>query len=210
VAHEINNPAAIIRGNVEILLNELPHDHPAREEAGEVLRQTERISLITRNMLSFAREQAVHAEEVDVNPLLEEILAQASHQAPAEKVTMVRRLASDLPPIEGDRERLRQVFTNIVVNALQAMEGKGILTVESRREGETVEVAVADTGPGIPEEVGEKIFNPFFTTRPHGTGLGLSVTYGIVKAHRGSIAAENGVKEGTVFRVRLPLRQGGV
>jgi signal transduction histidine kinase len=84
------------------------------------------------------------------------------------------------------------------------------LTVESRREGETVEVAVADTGPGIPEEVGEKIFNPFFTTRPHGTGLGLSVTYGIVKAHRGSIAAENGVKEGTVFRVRLPLRQGGV
>jgi signal transduction histidine kinase len=208
VAHEINNPAAIIRGNVEILLNELPPDHPAREEAGEVLRQTERISLITRNMLSFAREQAVLSQKVDINPLLEEILAQAGHQVPAEQVTVVRRLASDLPSIEGDRERLRQVFTNIVINALQAMEGEGTLTVESRLYAETVEIAVADTGPGIPEGAGEKIFNPFFTTRPHGTGLGLSVTYGIVKAHRGSIAIEKSTPEGAVFRVKLPLLQG--
>jgi signal transduction histidine kinase len=204
VAHEINNPAAIIRGNVEILLNELPPDHPAREEAGEVLLQTERISLITRNMLSFAREQAVLAEEVDINSLLEEILAQASHQAPAERVKVVRRLASDLSPIEGDRERLRQVFTNIVVNALQAMEGEGTLAVESRREGETVEVAVADTGPGIPEEVGEKIFNPFFTTKRTGTGLGLSVSYGIISAMGGSIEVECPPGAGATFIVRLP------
>jgi signal transduction histidine kinase len=84
------------------------------------------------------------------------------------------------------------------------------LTVESRLEGEMLEVVIADTGSGIPEGAGEKIFNPFFTTKPHGTGLGLSVTYGIVKAHGGSIAAEKGVQGGAIFRVRLPLRKGSL
>jgi len=210
VAHEINNPAAIIRGNVEILLMDLPAQAEGREEAEEILRQTERISLITQNMLAFARKQSLHRGTVRLNDLLEEILAQAGHLAPLGAVQIERRLDPQLPPIEGDGERLRQVFTNIIVNALQAMAGSGALTVASRADGTQVEVAVGDTGPGVPRELREKIFDPFFTTRGSGTGLGLSVSYGIVQAHNGSIAVESEAGHGSTFRVRLPAGRPSV
>ncbi len=207
VAHEINNPAAIIRGNVEILLMELGPETPGREEAEEILKQTERVSLITQNMLAFAREQAIHAEEVQINDLLEEeILEQIGHQVTLGSVHMIRQLDPELPVIEGDRERLRQVFTNMVVNALQAMEGEGTLTVSTEVSKETVVVGVRDTGPGIPEDVRHKIFNPFFTTKQTGTGLGLSVSYGIVKALKGSIEVQSEKGNGALFRVCLPVR----
>jgi len=210
VAHEINNPAAIIRGNVEILLMGLPAAAEGREEAEEVLRQTERIALITQNMLAFARKQGLHRGTVRLNELLEEILAQAGHLAPLDAVRIERRLDPQLPPIEGDGERLRQVFTNIIVNALQAMAGSGVLTVASRVDGGQVEVAVGDSGPGIPRELREKIFDPFFTTRGSGTGLGLSVSYGIVQAHNGSIAVESETGRGSTFRIRLPGGRPGL
>ncbi len=210
VAHEINNPAAIIRGNVEILLMNLPAQVEGREEAEEVLRQTERISLITQNMLAFARKQNLHRGTVRLNALLEEILAQAGHLAPLGAVRIERRLDPQLPPIEGDSERLRQVFINIIVNALQAMAGSGTLTVASRADGVQVEVAVGDSGPGIPRELREKIFDPFFTTRGNGTGLGLSVSYGIVQAHLGSIAVESEAGRGSTFRIRLPAGRPSV
>ncbi len=208
VAHEINNPAAIIRGNVEILMMGIPAGTDGREEAEEVLKQTERISLITRNLLAFAREQAIHPEQVRVNAILGEILDQVGHQAPLDQVEVQTRLA-DVPPIVGDTERLRQVFTNILVNALQAMEGRGTLKVETSTNGHAVEVAITDTGPGIPAEIREKIFNPFFTTKKTGTGLGLSVSYGIIKALGGVIEIESQVGEGSTFRVRLPLEVAG-
>jgi len=207
VAHEINNPAAIIRGNVEILLMNLPADVPGQEEAEEILRQTERIALITQNMLAFARKQNLHRGMLQLNVLLEEILAQVGHHVPLGEVHIERRFDPQLPLLEGDAERLRQVFTNIIVNALQAMAGSGTLTVTSRPDGTMVEIAIADSGPGIPREIRDKIFDPFFTTRASGSGLGLSVSYGIVQAHGGSITVENGSPGGAYFRVRLPQRK---
>ncbi len=204
VAHEINNPAAIIRGNVEILLMDIPAGADGREEAEEILKQTERISLITRNMLAFAREQAIHPEQVRINAILEEILDQVGHQAPLDEVQVEKHLG-EVPPIVGDSERLRQVFTNILVNALQAMEGRGTLRVATATNGSSVEIAISDTGPGIPAEIREKIFNPFFTTKKIGTGLGLSVSYGIIKALGGVIEIESIEGEGSTFRVRLPV-----
>jgi signal transduction histidine kinase len=210
VAHEINNPAAIIRGNVEILLMNLPADVPGQEEAEEILRQTERIALITQNMLAFARKQNLHRGTVRLNALLEEILAQAGHLVPLDEMRIERRFDPQLPLLEGDAERLRQVFTNIIVNALQAMAGSGTLTVTSSPDGTMVEISVADSGPGIPREIREKIFDPFFTTRASGSGLGLSVSYGIVQAHGGSITVESEKWQGTTFRVRLPQRRAQV
>ncbi|HXV22259.1 MAG TPA: cache domain-containing protein [Desulfuromonadales bacterium] len=210
VAHEINNPAAIIRGNVEILLMNLPAEVPGQEEAEEILRQTERIALITQNMLAFARKQSLHQNLLRLNSLIEEILAQAGHLVPLEQMRIERHFDPQLPLIEGDAERLRQVFTNIIVNALQAMAGNGTLTVTTRLEGAVIEIALADTGPGIPREIRDKIFDPFFTTRVSGSGLGLSVSYGIVQAHGGSITVESEKGLGSIFRVRLPQRRAQV
>jgi signal transduction histidine kinase len=207
VAHEINNPAAIIRGNVEILLMEIPPGDNGREEAEEILKQTERVSLITDNMLAFAREQAIHPEQVRIYPIIEDILAQISHQVPLRQVSICRELTSSLPPIVADGERLRQVFTNIVVNALQAMDGQGTLSISDRSADGMIEIRFADTGPGIPPEIREKIFNPFFTTKKRGSGLGLSVSYGIIKALGGSIAVESATGQGSIFIVQLPMAE---
>ena len=207
VAHEINNPAAIIRGNVEILLMELPSGAEGREEAEEILKQTERISRITQNMLTFAREQAIHPQPVDVNSLLDDIVAQVSHQVHIGTIEIVRQFAADLPPLTTDEERLRQVFTNLLLNALQAMMGEGALTLGTRMLNSTVEVSVGDTGPGIPENIRSAIFNPFFTSKKQGTGLGLSTAYGIVQSMGGKIEVESREGEGSLFRVILPQKK---
>lgn len=204
VAHEINNPTAIIRGNGEILLRKLPADAPCREEAEEILQSTERISRITQNLLIFAREERIQSEKLNINQLLLEILAQAPHLAPMAKVTVIEELDDSLPHLAADRLKLRQVFTNLILNALQAMEGVGMLTVVTRSIDSGVEVQVQDTGPGIPAEICSKIFNPFFTTRAMGTGLGLSVSYGIVQALGGEIEVESTPGAGAMFRVWLP------
>jgi len=205
VAHEINNPAAIIRGNIELLLDQLPDDHPARDEAEEILKQTERVSRITHNMLTFAREQQIKPEQVYVNKILEDVLAQVRHQEPLQDVDIETDLDQNIPPVMADAERLRQVFTNIVLNALQALEGQGKLKVTSRVEGSDVEIRFEDNGPGIAENIKEKVFNPFFTTKSTGTGLGLSVSYGIIKALKGSLSVQNNLTAGATFKIVLPL-----
>lgn len=204
VAHEINNPAAIIRGNVEILQMSLPENAPEQEEAAEIMKQVERVSLITGNLLSFAGRQDLKSEQVRIDLLLEEILAQISHQQPLGQVRIDRQF-DGIPPVPGDRERLRQVFTNIILNALQAMAGEGTLSLSGHCDDTTLMVRISDTGPGVAEEQKEKIFNPFFTTRKRGTGLGLSVSYGIVRAHEGVVELLPKTSPGACFQVSLPL-----
>lgn len=202
VAHEINNPAAIIRGNVELLRRELSAGE-GQEEIGEILHQIERISLITHGLLAFAREEKLAVRPLAINPLLEEILSQVGHQVPLRQTVLRTILADDLPPLAADRERLRQVFTNLILNALQAMDGTGVLTVSSRAIGAEVEVTVSDTGPGLSDELREKIFHPFFTTKPEGSGLGLSIAYGILQALGGTITVQSEEGAGATFIVRL-------
>lgn len=204
VAHEINNPAAIIRGNVEILQMSLPEDAPEREETREIMLQVERVSQITRNLLNFAGQQDLYQEQVQINPLLEEILGQISHQQPFEQVELVCKFA-ELPTVPADRERLRQVFTNIILNALQAMAGSGTLTLTTASDQGLVIVTISDNGPGIPAAAQEKIFNPFYTTKRQGTGLGLSVSYGIIQAHAGTLELLAEHTPGASFRITLPL-----
>ncbi len=210
VAHEINNPAAIIRGNVEILQMSLAEDAEEREEAAEIMKQVERISRITENLLNFSREQKIQPQPVDLPDLLDEILEQLSHQVPMNEITVHKSFAPNLPAIEGDRERLQQVFTNILLNASQAMEGKGTLHLAAHLDGSWVQVTLADTGPGMSEAVQQKIFNPFFTTKSSGTGLGLSVSYGIIRAHGGMITVSSASGRGAEFLVELPLKQSNL
>ena len=204
VAHEINNPVAIIRGNVEVLQMKLAESAAQFEELGTITKQVERVSLITQNMLSFAGRRELQYEPVQLNELMETVLAQISHQVPLGAIQVRRQLDPGLPTIPGDRERLRQVVNNLILNALQALDGTGVLSLQSQRKGEEVEMLVGDTGAGIAKDQLEKIFNPFYTTKKRGTGLGLAVTYGIVQAHEGSIEVDSVPGQGTCFRVTLP------
>ncbi|WP_298270022.1 cache domain-containing protein [Geobacter sp.] len=210
VAHEINNPMAIIRGNAELLQMALPEDDPNREEVDTIAQQVGRVERIVGNLLTFARQQRKRLGTVALHPLLDEILRQVGHQVPLAGIE-IRRLYSPLvSEIDGDGDQLRQVFTNLILNAIQAMRVGGILTVATALDeaAGTCTVSVSDTGCGIAPENLKRIFSPFFTTRGEGTGLGLSVSYGIVKDHGGNIAVASEEGTGTSFRVVLPLRQG--
>jgi len=206
VAHEINNPLAIIRGNAELLQMSLPDDSPQQEEIDIISRQVGRMERIVANLLRFARREHKRMSPAPLNAILDEILSQVGHQIPLDGYRFERDYCSDLL-IEADADQLRQVFTNLIVNALQAMPGGGTLSLSTSvdKEHDRCTVTVADTGVGISAENMGQIFNPFFTTRGDGTGLGLSVSYGIVRDHGGDISVESRVGEGTSFRVTLPL-----
>ena len=142
-----------------------------------------------------------------MNDLMETVLGQISHQMPLDGIQVQRQLDPDLPVLPGDQERLRQLLNNVILNALQAMEGAGVLSLASRTVPEGVEIRIGDTGPGIAREEQEKIFNPFYTTKKRGTGLGLAVSYGIVQAHEGSIEVDSVPGQGATFIIQLPKRE---
>ncbi|KAB0667491.1 HAMP domain-containing protein [Oryzomonas japonica] len=206
VAHEINNPLAVIRGNIEFLEMCLPPDHANREEVGIISQQVERIAKIVGNLQVFARQKKLHQGQVDIHDLLDGILGQIGHQVPMDAITVVREYASDLAMIRGDGDQLRQVFTNLILNAVQAMGGKGVLTLATKGVAplDGCEVSISDTGPGIGPEHLKKIFTPFFTTKDTGSGLGLSISYGIIKDHGGDIKVSSVEGKGTTFRVTIP------
>jgi len=207
VAHEINNPMAIIRGNAELLQMAIPADNPSREEVEIIARQVGRVERIVASLLKFARQEQKQLTSTDINRLLEEVLDQLGHQVPLTGVHVRKNFDEALPPLSGDPDQLRQVFTNFLLNAVQAMSGDGTLTVSTMADpaAGAFRVTFSDTGHGIAPEILPQLFNPFFTTKSGGTGLGLSVSYGIVKDHGGRIevASEPGI--GTTFTVVLPF-----
>jgi two-component system NtrC family sensor kinase len=209
VAHEINNPLAIVRGNAELLEMMIEAETPGSEEVETILRQAGRIEHIVRNLLTFSRNGIKRVSRFSLETLLNSILDQVGHQIPLEDYAIARDYLGKEIVLEGDEDQLRQVFTNLVVNGLQAMAVRGILTVDAALDGNgtQVSVTVADNGPGISLENREKLFTPFFSTKSGGTGLGLAISYGIVKDHGGEIRVASETGEGASFVVTLPVRQ---
>lgn len=209
VAHEINNPMAIIRGNTELLQLSVPEDAPNREEVDTIFQQVKRVERIVSNLLKFARREQMEAGTVRLNELLHEIVGQIGHQVSLEGIEIVEQYAESVAQVEGDADQLRQVFTNLVLNAVQAMPSGGVLSVRTRplEPAGGYEVEVADTGVGIALENLRQVFNPFYTTKAGGTGLGLSVSYGIVREHGGRIDVESVPGGGSTFTVVLPRSQ---
>ncbi|ABQ27548.1 cache domain-containing protein [Geotalea uraniireducens] len=209
VAHEINNPMAIIRGNTELLQMSIPPEADNREEVDTIFQQMGRVERIVANLLKFARQEQKNLGTVFINRLLREILSQVGHQVPLSGINIREEYAPDIPEIEGDSDQVRQVFINLVINAVQAMPGGGDLTITTGIDSEAgkCEITVTDTGNGIALENLEQIFNPFFTTKAGGTGLGLSVSYGIIRDHGGRIEVRSEPEKGSMFRVVLPVKQ---
>jgi len=210
VAHEINNPLGGILALTALALEDTPPEDPRHENLEEVVRQTERCRNIVKGLLEFSRQSETHQEPVDITDVLIKTLSLIESQALFFNVQVVREWQEDLPPVEGDRSELQQVFMNLVVNAVQSMAEKGTIRIITRYDqaADQVEVAVADDGRGIPRELIDRIFDPFFTTKAsgQGTGLGLSIAYGIITKHGGTIAVESEIEVGTRFTVRFPAK----
>ncbi len=207
VAHEINNPLTGILTNASLMLEDLPTGDERREELQTIVDETLRCRKIVRGLLDFARQTKPQKEALSLNQVIEDVLALVRNQASFRNIAIETRLDPALPEIAADRDQLRQVMLNIVLNAAEAMNGDGSITVSSRSvpERQAAELRVADTGPGIPDDVRDKLFEPFFTTKASGTGLGLAIAYGIVQSHGGTITVDREPGRGTRITLELPI-----
>jgi two-component system NtrC family sensor kinase len=220
IAHELNNPLTGILTFSTLVRRELPDDSPQAEDLDLVIQETKRCAAIIRRLLDFAREKTPEKSYVDINETIEECLQLINQSTQLADIELVTDLDAQLPAVWMDKELIKQVIMNMLVNAQHAIGQEGTITVTTRLGTECprtqadisdtpmVQISIRDTGCGIPTEHLDRIFDPFFSTKDvgRGTGLGLSVSHGTVEAHGGTIEVESEVGEGSEFRICLPTR----
>jgi PAS domain S-box-containing protein len=210
IAHEMNNPLGIITTRIEVMLLEAEGQKlpPQVIEDLQVLhRASQRVARIAASLRSFARQSPGERGAVDLNAVVEETLLLMQKPLATDNVRVFTTLAANLPPVHGDANALHQVLMNLLSNAREAMGGGGEIRVETGPAGDRpgwIRLVVADTGPGMPRETLARIFEPFFTTKSSGTGLGLSVTYGIIQDHGGHVDVQSEPGRGTTFTLSFP------
>jgi len=211
VAHEINNPLGAVLMYTNLALEDLEGKDVLRKNLEKAVTEASRCKDIVKGLLDFARQTEPRVEESDVNETLERTLGVVENQALFQNIKITKVICPSLPKVSIDVGQIQQVFTNIVLNAAEAMEGKGELTLTTRMapDNEYIEIEFADTGCGIPPENQDKVFDPFFTTKEvgQGTGLGLAVSHGIIARHKGAIEVKSEPGKGTSFIIRLPLNR---
>ncbi len=217
VAHEINTPLGVILGYSQLMMDDFPEKSEEYENLEVIERQTKACRKIVADLLKFSRQSESSKTEININEIIEEVLAITEHNLSISHIQLERYFQENIPIVIGDTEKLRQVFINFINNAHHAMENGGKITITTCHDEQADEVVTTfqDSGTGILDDIKSKIFDPFFTTKAvgKGTGLGLSVTYGIIKDHAGNISVESPVHDeqtgqeiqGTAFHVRLPV-----
>jgi len=214
VAHELNNPLQGIVTYSHLLLEKMPNDGSETDSSSiqRIVTQANRCRDIIKGLLDFSRQRKPDTTVCNINAVIQECVAFVENQATFQNIGFVERFEADLPMVVVDPSQMQQVFLNLIINAAEAMEEGGKLTLVTRLNSteNSIEISIADTGHGIPEEYFDKLFDPFFTTKEvgHGTGLGLAISYGITKEHGGEISVESKVGEGSTFLIRLPLGKG--
>ncbi|MGE5809751.1 MAG: ATP-binding protein, partial [Nitrospirota bacterium] len=207
IAHEINNPLTAVLTFSNLMLEQCPSGDPRRERLKLMARETNRARNIVRQLLNFGREIVIKPEMININRPVSEIADSLAAQDAFKGVELEMKLDENLPDVEADPAQVGQVVMNMLLNAIHAITPPGRIEVVTRKNGNAVEIVFSDTGRGIPEEHIHKIFDPFFTTKEafKGTGLGLAVSYGIIKKHGGDIEVASSEGKGTTFTVRLPI-----
>jgi len=210
VAHEINNPLGSILLFTRLVMQQSEQSGQVRDNLERIEKETKRCHSIVQSLLDFARQREPKVEPVNVNQLLDATVKFFEAQNLFQGIETVRHYGEGLPQIQADPLQLQQVLMNIIFNAADAMDGKGVLTLETAgsQEGESIDIRISDTGCGIAPENLDRIFDPFFTTKEvgHGTGLGLSVSHGIIQAHHGDISVSSTPGAGSRFVVTLPTQ----
>ncbi len=209
LAHEIKNPLASLKGAVEILSDEVRADSPRRPMIGILNKELDRLGALLERFLSFARPRPFSVASLSVDEVIEPVLSLLEPQARKQGVELAWERSAVPMSIRGDREQVTTVLMNVLLNAIQAMPDGGTVTVHSDRAArgrkEYCLIRVHDSGPGVPDDMKEKIFNPFVTTKEQGSGLGLAIAARVVDAHEGFIEVHDGEGGGAEFRVMLPL-----
>ena len=216
IAHEINNPLAGVLNYTRLIIKQLSRNRFSHEKLEEISRylkimesETARCGEIVKDLLAFARRTKITMELNSIEDIINKTLNLISHELEIKEIQLIKNIASNLPKIKCDFKQIQQVLLNLIYNAIEAMSIKGNLTITASEANETkafIEVAISDTGCGISEKDIEHIFEPFFTTKEEGkgVGLGLSVVYGIIARHNGSITVESEPGKGSTFTIRLP------
>ncbi len=218
IAHDFNNILSIVKGYTDLILENIPYDSPVREDLLEISEASERGAQLTRQLLAFSKRQTLEKISLDLNETITS-MERMLRRILGEDINLVLNLEEELPPVNADPSQIEQVIFNLVINAREAMPGGGTLTISTSltridysyirehpyaKPGDYVLLAVSDTGVGMSPEVRERIFEPFFSTKPEGVGFGLSMVYGIVNQHNGYIWVYSEPELGTTFKVYLP------
>jgi signal transduction histidine kinase len=220
IAHEVKNPLAGIEVMAGILKRQLPDSPDAQNILADIIKEAKMANVIVQEVLAFVRPIRLELENVSVSDVISDAIAIADSHERRGGAAITVDVPESLRAIQGDPHQLRQIFTNLLTNAFEAMNGSGEVTITATAvdgdeepgqgidhgTGPTIVVTVADNGPGVPGEVMDRIFSPFFTTKPQGSGLGLAIVRKIVDAHDGRIDVSQRAGGGTVFRVTLPVR----
>lgn len=204
VAHEIRNPLSVTKAVVYVLRGALPKEENVQNRLDQIDKATEKILTYINDLLNFSRPPVLNLRPTNLNEVLKMSLEELPREIFAD-IEIETDLASDLPRIEADPLRLKEVFSNIIKNGCEAMGKSGRLNIRTKKKDEFVEAEIEDKGPGIDKENLPQIFDPFFTTKAKGTGLGLAICHRIIEAHKGEIDVRSTVGEGTTFTVKLPL-----
>jgi len=206
LAHEINNPLTSVLTFSNLLLEKMPEDDPRRDMLRIMSRETIRARNIVKQLLSFAKDAAINPALFDVDATIREAVDALTLQETLEGITVKLQLGENMPALYADPLQIEEVLWNMLMNATQAIKPPGNITVLTRKTSSGLDILISDTGEGIPEESLDKIFDPFYTTKgTGGTGLGLAVSYDIIKKHGGDIEVTSKVNEGTTFTIKLPI-----
>lgn len=202
LAHELKNPLTSLK-----MLFQAFKEHPdmTREDAEVISSEIEKMDAILNNFMGFVKQKGFYLADTDLHDLVHRVLSLATYDIENAHIVVHTEMLENLPRVTADRGLLEQVFLNLIINAVHAMPGGGEIRISGKSDDTFVEVMVWDRGGGIPSDIREKIFNPFFTTKEEGTGLGLAIAYNIVKSHGGKLFFNSDEGKGTVFTVRLPI-----
>jgi len=210
VAHEINNPLGGILIYSHLILEDLNKESPYYSNLRKIVKETSRCKEIVKGLLEFARPKEPETSIVNINDVVEKSLSIIETKTLFQNIKIKKKYSSSLPKITADSAQLQQVFINMIINAAEAMEGNGSLTIETgiNDSGKQIIIRFQDTGPGIPEEVKNRLFEPFFTTKEvgKGTGLGLAICYSFIRKHNGTIEVKSKLNQGSTFIVKLPIK----
>jgi len=207
LAHEIRNPLAAIDGAANLIESPQTPDETRKGSLAVIHKEIQRLNRLLTNLLDFARPRKPEFQALEPSRLIDSIISLTGHSAEQKGVALRKDVPKPVPSFECDPEQMKQVVLNLAINAVQAMTGPGEVVLSAHQLDSSVAISVRDQGPGIEKENMERIFNPFFTTKEAGTGLGLSVVYQIVTQHGGIVKTERNPKGGMTFSVVIPLRQ---